>query len=116
MSGSGLWNYINTMGDTATFEVYTATNGYNRLHYLEEAMTNMVYELANANDENRVTLVGFTKELKMDVGPYYLTPDNTEYLVGLVNEINTGGGTRQDIGLKTAFQEHLNNSSEKGIW
>ena len=119
MDGSGLYNYINQMGDTHTFEIYVASDPYNRLHYLEEAMTNMIYELANANKENRVTLIGFTKELRswtlpgsntaVEEGPYMLTPENTAMLASLVSNINTGGGTRQDVGLKQAYEGHLNN-------
>lgn len=115
LSGGGLGNYIDSFnGDTATFAVYTASGEYNRLHYLEEALTNMIYTLADVNDENRVTLTEFTKEVDETndcMGPLVLTPDNVEALVYEVRHINTSGGTRQDIALKHVYNEHLNNAS-----
>lgn len=114
LSGGGLGNYIDTFtGDVATFEVYTASGEYNRLHYLEEALTNMIYTLADVNDQNRVTLIEFTKEVDEVndcMGPLVLTPDNMEDLVYKVRHINTSGGTRQDIALAHVYNDHLNNA------
>lgn len=114
MEGSNLWNYISNVpggnGEDWNFKLYTATDQYNRLHYLEEALTNMIYELADVNSENRVTLVRFTKEVKASdcMGPLELTPANTETLVDAVSHINTGGGTRQDIALEYTYDNYLN--------
>ena len=120
LSGSSLGKYIDTLnGDVGTFTVYTArtdSNGvlYNRLHYLEEALTNMIYTLADVNDQNRVTITEFTKEVKPedDLGPLTLSPDNVETLIGEVQHINTSGGTRQDIALKHVYNNHLNNAND----
>ncbi len=116
LNGSGLGKYIDTFnGDTATFEVYTASGEYNRLHYLEESLTNMIYTLADINDENRVTLTEFTKVVDEEndcMGPLVLTPDNVEDLVYKVQHINTSGGTRQDIALAHVYKNHLNNASD----
>jgi len=115
LSGGGLGNYIDTFnGDAATFEIYTASSEYNRLHYLEEALTNMIYTMADVNDQNRVTLTEFTKEVDEAndcMGPLVLTPDNVEDLVYEVSHINTSGGTRQDIALAHIYNNHLNNES-----
>lgn len=108
LQGGSLGNYINNSGsDEMTFELYTATDEYNRMHYLEEAMTNMIYELADANPLNRVTLIGFTREIKIDKGPLELTTDNVTALVDAVTSINTAGGTRQDVALKETYNRHL---------
>lgn len=116
LSGSGLGTYIDTFsGDAGTFEIYTASSEYNRLHYLEEALTNMIYELADINDQNRVTLTEFTKEVDEEndcMGPLVLSPDNVEALVYEVRHINTSGGTRQDLALKHVYNEHLNDTTE----
>lgn len=114
--GSGLGNYLDKQtNDTLTFEIYQATDEYNRLHYLEEALTNMIYELADVNSKNRVTLTEFTKEVDEAndcMGPLELTPANADALVAEVRSINTSGGTRQDIALKHTYENHLNNSSQ----
>ena len=115
LSGSGLGKYVDTLnGDTGTFQIYTATNEFNRLHYLEEALANMVYALADINSENRVTLTRFTKEVDEAncIGPLKLTPQNTETLINAVTHINTGGGTRQDLALKHVYEQHLNDASD----
>lgn len=115
LSGSGLGKHLDTASnDTITYQVYTATDEYNRLHYLEEALSNMIYELADANAENRVTLTGFTKEVNEAdcIGPLKLTPENANILVSAVNSINTSGGTRQDIALKHVHEQHLTNTSD----
>lgn len=113
--GSGLGNDLKAAGNTKSYQLYTATNEYNRLHYLEEALANMIYELADVNSENRVTLTRFTKTVNEDDdcdGPLKLTPDNVELLVNEVTSINTSGGTRQDIALKHVYENHLNNSGD----
>ncbi|MBQ3009253.1 MAG: VWA domain-containing protein, partial [Oscillospiraceae bacterium] len=113
LGGSGLGKDIDAAyNDTKTYKIYTSMDEYNRLHYLEEALTNMIYQLSDINHENRVTLVTFTKAIGEDIGPLELTPDNTEYLVSQVQSISTSGGTRQDIALKYMYENHLNNPSE----
>lgn len=112
LAGSSLGKDIDAAyNDTKTYTVYTATDEFNRLHYMEEALTNLVYQLADVNDQNRVTLTRFTKEVKSEdcFGPVVLTPDNTEELVDQITHIKTSGGTRQDIALKHVYEEHLNN-------
>lgn len=122
LSGSGLGKDIDAQwNDAQTYKLYTAkvdeeTNErYNRLHYLEEALANMIYALADINPENRVTLTGFTKvvdEANDCIGPLELTSENAETLVDAVRSINTSGGTRQDIALKHIYENHLNDSSK----
>ena len=116
LSGSGLGKDIDAAwNDTKIYQIYTATGEYNRLHYLEEALTNMIYELADINAENRVTLTEFTKtvdETNDCMGPLKLTPENADALVAKVRAINTSGGTRQDIALKHVYEEHLNDAGE----
>lgn len=120
--GSGLGKDIDAQwNDMQTYKLYTAkvdpeTNErYNRLHYLEEALANMIYALADINPENRVTLTGFTKEVDEAndcIGPLELTSENAETLVDAVRSIHTSGGTRQDIALKHIFENHLNDSTK----
>lgn len=122
LSGSGLGKDIDKeWNDTKNFKLYTAKVDaetgikYNRLHYLEEALANMIYALADVNPENRVTLTGFTKEVDEVndcIGPLVLTSDNAETLIDAVRSINTSGGTRQDIALKHIYENHLNDASK----
>ena len=93
-----------------TFVIYQAIGEYNRLHYLEEALSNMVIELAELNPQNTVTLTPFTKEvnhadctqhpIKLDVAGVNLLLEN-------IRNINTAGGTRQDIALQHVHEQHL---------
>ncbi len=124
LSGSKLGDYIRDYGyngENQVFQLYTANDEFNRLHYLEEAIVNMIYELADANPQNRVAITEFTKEVKTDCsdckGPLELTPENTQDLVYEVTNINTGGGTRQDIALKHVYEKHLNagNTYDKDV-
>ena len=119
LTGSSLGTYIDSAnGDSRRFVVYTTDDEYNRLHYLEEALANIIYQLADVNDENRVSLTRFTKVINNCYGPYDLTPANADYLVDQVISIKTSGGTRQDIALEHVYTEHLSNTGEhfdKGV-
>ena len=123
MSGSTLGNYIDNSGGTVTFRLYTAKDQYNRLHYLEEALANMIYELADANHDNKVVLIPFTKEVQTEIyyplnsnnaitQPVTLTTSNTQMLFDIVTHVNTSGGTRQDLALEYAYETYLNKSDE----
>ena len=115
LSGCKLGDDIaSTANDIKTFRLYTSTDEYNRLHYLEEALANMIYELADVNDKNTVTLTGFTKEVAVEdcIGPLELSPENADRLVDSVTNIHTSGGTRQDLALKHIHEEHLGNAGK----
>lgn len=114
LGSSSLGKYISNSGGSVEFVVYQSTDEYNRLHYLEEALSNLVYQLSDVNDENRITLTRFTKEVKDGdcYGPEQLTPDKTDELVEQITSIKTSGGTRQDIALKHIHQEHLSDEGE----
>lgn len=130
-SGSTLGTYIDSVNgqtgeynngyNSRTFELYTAKDEYNRLHYLEEALANMIYELADANPNNTVTLIPFTKTVQTDLyypsntqnrvsQPVRLTTSNVEMLADIVTNINTTGGTRQDLALEHAYNTYLRNT------
>jgi hypothetical protein len=74
-----LGNYIGS-GSNKTFQVYTAIDQYNRLHYLEESISRAVYQLSDANVENTATLIRFTKVVDeaQCMGPMELTPENAQ--------------------------------------
>lgn len=102
-------------GGNKTFQLYTAVDKYNRLHYLEESLTNAIYQLSAANVENTATLIRFTKVVDEAncIGPLELTPDNTDILVDAVNSIQTDGGTRQDLALEHAYAHLTGNITYK---
>lgn len=112
--GGSLGNYIGT-DSNKTFQVYTAVNQYNRLHYLEESISRALYQLSDANMANTATLIRFTKEVDEThcMGPMNLTPENTDILVDAVNKINTSGGTRQDLALEHAYNHLTGNITYK---
>ena len=107
--GGSLSNYLNNLGGSANFEIYTSGNEYNRLHYVEEALCNMIYELADSNQDSSVTLVRFSKDTQSQncMGPLRLTPQNADSLISSVTRINTTGGTRQDIALEYTYNNYL---------
>lgn len=102
-------------GGNKTYQVYTAVDQYNRLHYLEESLSRAIYQLSNANVENTATLIRFTKVVDEAecMGPMELTPENTDTLVNAVNSINTNGGTRQDLALEHAHAHLTGNITYK---
>ena len=109
-----LGNYIGS-GSNKTFQVYTAVDQYNRLHYLEESISRAIYQLSDANVENTATLIRFTKVVDeaQCMGPMELTPENADTLVNSVNAINTSGGTRQDLALEHAYNHLTGNITYK---
>ena len=109
--GGSLGNYINNNGGSLNFVVYQSTDEFNRLHYLEEALANLIYEMADVNDENRITLTRFSRTVdeKHCIGPEELTPANADMLRDAVTSIKTSGGTRQDRALEHVYDEHLDN-------
>lgn len=119
--GGSLATYINGNGSgngsdkSIEFQLYTAVNQYNRLHYLEESITRAVYQLSDANPENTVTLIRFTKEVDEThcLGPLEMTPENAELVVASVNKIQTDGGTRQDLALEHAYNHLIGNVTYK---
>ena len=117
LTGSSLGTYLSKMDNTHTFTLYTTDNEFNRLHYLEESLANIIYQLADANGKNRVSLTEFTKVLGICEGPYELS-SRADHLVGLVTDIKTSGGTRQDIALEHIYEEHLSDDGDhfdKGV-
>ncbi len=112
--GGTLGNYIGS-GSNKTFQVYTAVNPYNRLHYLEESISRAIYQLSDANTQNTATLIRFTKLVDEAecMGPMELTPANADVLVNAVNSINTKGGTRQDLALEHAYNHLIGNITYK---
>ena len=122
LGNSSLGKYIGD-GGSKEFIVYTAKDEYNRMHYLEEALANMVYALADVNPHNRITLVPFTKVVQETIPdpdnpnsnitmPMELTTSNVEKLVDIVTHIDTSGGTRQDKALKHAYETYLQNNKD----
>ena len=115
--GSFSYQIGHTLGDTdlanhaehkITYKIYTAVDGFNRLHYLQDALANSVHQLADANAESTVSLIRFTKTTDHDecIGPLKLNAANVKQLVEAVGDIYTSGGTRQDIALQHTY-EHL---------
>lgn len=109
MTGSGLATYINNMGGSVNFDLYTASNGYNRLHYLEDAMAQVVSALADANRNNHVSITQFTKTTEHSecLIENSLGENEVQELLDHINGIHTSGGTRQDLAL-----EHILNTRE----
>lgn len=126
LSGSSLGKDIDKeWNDTKTYQLYTAVDEYNRLHYLEESMANLIYALADTNPANRVTVVPFTKTVEKTITvkkannttktiqmPAELNTENADDLVQFVSNINTSGGTRQDLALQYTYDTYLRNAND----
>ena len=136
LKGGSLGDYIDAQdGDVCDFVLYTASNEYNRLHYLQEALSNLIYQLADANGQNRVSLTRFTKiaadnisdcEVAQELSNPHADPNPNDgfdvvtyadYLVQQVGAIQTTGGTRQDYALEHIAEKHLDPNGEhyKGV-
>ena len=134
LTGGTLGDYIALQdGAVCEFVLYTSSNEYNRLHYLQEALANIIYQLADANGENRVALTRFTKirditdcDPLLELSTAY--PDTNpndgfdvatyaDHLVQSVGSIQTSGGTRQDYALEHISNKHLDSTGEhyKGV-
>ena len=115
LGNSSLGKYIGNLGGSGTFVVYQSTDEYNRLHYLEESLANLIYEMADVNDQNRITLTRFSRYVDEAncIGPLELTPANADLLRAAVTSIKTSGGTRQDRALEHVYIEHLNDAADK---
>ncbi len=98
---------------TTVYTLYTAGNQYNRLHYLEESMSDMLQILADINPKATVTLDTFTYEIKgcdsRVLGESYGSQTGLEILLEKVGNITTDGGTRQDVALQHA-STHVSSS------
>lgn len=88
-------------GQKKTYTIYKAADGYNRLTYLKYAMKRMLYELAEMDSSNVVTVVGFDASIEgcitrqIDKQNY----DNVDDIVRFVDSIVTSNGTSQNYGL-----------------
>lgn len=109
LSGSSLYKDLDKESDDEKeYVVYTASDQYNRLHYLEEAMAQVIAELADANPNNHVSITGFTKTVDHGtcLTEAYLGENQVQELLDRINGINTSGGTRQDIALDHMAKQH----------
>ena len=95
---SGAKAIYNTKGTTCT--LYEAVDEYNRLHYLEQSLSEMVQMLGEINPSATVTLDTFTKSVVCK-GSYTLnSSSNISNLLNQIGNITTDGGTRQDLALE----------------
>lgn len=110
LSGSSLARHIQKVsGRTSVeYELYTASDEYNRLHYLEEAMAQVICELADANPENHVSITRFTKVVDETecLIEESLGENEVQELLDLIDGIHTSGGTRQDLALQHMIESH----------
>lgn len=106
LTGSSLGKDIGE--GTKSYTIYTASNEYNRLHYLEDAMAQVIAELADANPANLVSITGFTKTVDHNtcLSEGSLGDNQIQELLDRINGINTSGGTRQDVALQHMLQYH----------
>ena len=97
--------------DSLAYTIYTATNEYNRLHYLQDSLAHAIHQLADANDDSTVSLIRFNRETLHEqcIGPWKLSPTNVQKLVNEVENIQTDGGTRQDIALEHTYDHLMGN-------
>lgn len=92
---------------TVTYAVYTAKDGYNRLHYLRQALSDILNTLYELNPDIQVTLDLFTSQVNTCVTAVLGKDDGLNTLLAQVDGITTVGGTRQDIALEHVHaQQH----------
>ena len=108
-----LGNHLGNNNNQYTYQIYTAKEEHNRLHYLEQAIATSIYQLHAINPKNAVAIIKFTKTVNETVDFTELSEANLPLLIDKVNKINTLGGTRQDRALEAAktLLSNRNNSS-----
>lgn len=99
------------------YSLYEATDTYNRLHYLEQSVSEMIQMLAEINPSATVSIDTFTKNDEMkDCVSYTLNSSvNIDKLLGVLGNITTDGGTRQDKALKHVYNSHLSSASNEYV-
>ncbi len=93
---------------TMRYKVYKASDNYNRLHYLEQSLNDMLQMLAEINPNARVTLDLFTSQWNSHITAVLGENNGLETLLNAVGNITTDGGTRQDLALQHVYETHLN--------
>lgn len=93
---------------TMRYKVYKASDNYNRLHYLEQSLNDMLQMLAEINPNARVTLDLFTSQWNSHITVVLGENNGLETLLNAVGNITTDGGTRQDLALQHVYENHLN--------
>ena len=96
---------------TTTYELYTASSQYNRLHYLEQSINDMLQMLAEINPNATVTLDTFTSSPQTCVSAVLGKNNGLETLQTYVGDITTDGGTRQDLALEHVRNTHSTTGS-----
>ena len=95
-----------SVSTTTTYELYTASSQYNRLHYLEQSLNDMLQMLAEINPNATVSLDTFTSSPQTCVSAVLGKNNGLETLQSYVGNITTDGGTRQDLALQHVRNSH----------
>lgn len=104
-SHDGLGTKITSKSDKLktgdSYQFYTTNDSKNRLEYLQQAATTFTTNLAAKSPNSKVSLVTFnataTKQFDLkNVGK------NLDSINSTINNLDTAGGTRQDLGLEKA--------------
>ncbi len=95
-----------SVNTTTTYQLYTASSQYNRLHYLEQSINDMLQMLAEINPNATVTLDTFTSSPQTCVSAVLGKDNGLETLQQYVGDITTDGGTRQDLALEHVRNNH----------
>lgn len=112
VSGSNIDRDTPTSG-TISYTLYESANEYNRLHYLEQSMSDMLQMLAQINPNATVVLDTFTKKSPSELTciSRTLNASGLSDLQNAIGNITTGGGTRQDIALQHVYKNHTSQQS-----
>lgn len=104
---------VSSSSKNTTLTIYEAEGEYNRLHYLEESVCQMLQMLAEMNPNTQVTLDGFYSTPAYCHGPYTLNNQGLTQILNTVTDITTEGGTRQDLALERTYNDHLKSTNDK---
>jgi hypothetical protein len=101
---------------TKRYTFYESANEYNRLHYLEQSMSDMLQMLAQINPNATVVLDTFTKYAPgtkdhTTCMSRTLNASGLSELQGAIGDITTEGGTRQDLALEHVHNTHTSTQS-----
>lgn len=96
------------------YQFYTSNDLHNRLHYLKKAAIAYSKQLAKLSPESNLSLVTFNSKVTKHFDLINVSK-NINSIKKNINELNTAGGTRQDLGLEKAREVLKNSKNDKYV-
>ncbi len=101
--GTEITSNSNVIKKGGNYQFYTTNDDHDRLYYLKQAATTFTTDLAAKSPNSKVSLVTFNAKATQQFGLKNIGK-NLSFINNKINDLTTGGGTRQDLGLEKAIE------------